>query len=183
MIQILMAAAVILVTALRFVPRRGKWTAGAAVLGVLLCLGGALCIAMAFGDAAALRADALPDAETAAWAYDMMRGWFSFAGTASLVMGIPLLLAALIRHKMVWMRTLCAPCAAILIQLAAAAYVVICRNDAVDFTPIIRLFSTGCGALMLCGTAVDAIRFAVSGQGSLARKTMVKTASRGREKR
>ena len=183
MIQILMAAAVILVTVLRFVPRRGKWTAGAAVLGVLLCLSGVLCIAMAFGDAAALRADALPDAETAAWAYDMMRGWFSFAGTASLVMGIPLLLAALIRHKMVWMRTLCAPCAAILIQLAAAAYVVICRNDALDFAPIIRLFSAGCGALMLCGTAVDAIRFAVSGQESLARKTMVKTASRGREKR
>ena len=97
------------------------------------------------------------------------------------VLGIPLLLAALIRHKMVWMRTLCAPCAAILIQLAAAAYVVICQNDAVDFTPIIRLFSTGCGALMLCGTAVDAIRFAVKGEESLARKTAVKTASHGRK--
>ena len=60
MIQILMAAAVILVTALRFVPRRGKWAISTAVLGVLLCLSGVLCIVLAFGDAAALRADALP---------------------------------------------------------------------------------------------------------------------------
>lgn len=187
MLLLFTAVVAILLTIFRLIPRRGKWAVSTAVLCALFCLGGIWCVVGALRDAAVLKDSALPDADTAAWAYDMMRGWFSLAAPFSAAIGIPLLLAALIRHKMVWMRTLSAPCAVVLIQLAAAAYAAICENDAIHFIPTIQRFAAGCGALMLCGTAADAIRYAVSGQPALvwkaAGKSSVESSRRGKKRR
>ena len=74
------------------------------------------------------------------------------------------MIAAVIRHKMVWMRTLIGPIAVILLQIGGAGYAVLCANTAVDLSGIITAFAAGCGALLLCGIAADGVRYAVTGQ-------------------
>ena len=86
------------------------------------------------------------------------------AGGFTAVVGGLLLIAALIRHKMVWMRTLIAPCAVILLQIGGGAYALLCENASVDLSGIVTMFAAGCGGLLLCGMAVDGIRYALCAQ-------------------
>jgi hypothetical protein len=160
MICVLSVALAIVLGALRFCPRRGKWAIGVAVSASLYCIAGAVLCFIAVQDARAVLAAARPDAVTAEWAYDTMRAWFSIAGIGCAVVGGPLLLASLIRHKMARMRTVIAPCASLAMGLAAAAYTVLCENTSIDFTAVIYTFAAGCAALLLCGLAADAIRHA-----------------------
>ena len=160
MICVFVVALAILFSMLRFVPRRGKWAVGVAVATSLFCASGALLCGIAIQDARAVLQAGMPDVSTAEWAYDTMRAWFYLAGVSCAAVGVPLLLASLIRHRMAWMRTVIAPCASLVTGLAAAGYTVLCENPSIDFTAVIYTFAAGCAALLLCGVAADAIRYA-----------------------
>ena len=160
MICVPVVALAILFSMLRFVPRRGKWAVGVAVAVSLFCVAGAVLCGIAVQDARAVLHAGLPDVGTAEWAYDTMRAWFSLSGVGCAAVGVPLLIASLIRHKMAWMRTVIAPCASLVTGLAAAGYTVLCENTSIDFTAVIYTFAAGCAALLLCGVAADAIRHA-----------------------
>lgn len=179
MLSVVIICLAVLCSVLRCIPRRGKWAAGVAVATGVICLCGIPLVGIAWHRAQEIAVSALPEAE---WAYDMLRGWFSLAGGFTAIVGICLLIASLIRHKMVWMRTLIAPCAVIALQIGGAGYAVLCENAVLDLSGIVTLFGAGCGAWLLCGTAADAIRYAISGQPSLSVK---KTAppSRRRKRR
>lgn len=160
MICVFSVALAIVFGVLRIRPSRGKWAIGVAVCAGLYCIAGAVLCYIAVEDARAVLAAARPDAVTAEWAYDTMRAWFSMAGIGCAAVGGPLLLASLIRHKMVWMRTVIAPCASLATGLAAAAYTILCENASIDFTAVIYTFAAGCAALLCCGLAADATRHA-----------------------
>ena len=169
MLSFLIVIVSVIICILRCLPLTGKRPVIAAVADCLVCAGGIPPLVMALTWAKRVAESALPEAE---WAYDMLSGWFSLAGGFTALVGIPLLLAALIRHKMVWMRTLIGPIAVILLQIGGAGYAVLCANTAVDLSGIITAFAAGCGALLLCGIAADGVRYAVSGHPALwVRKT------------
>lgn len=167
---------------LRCLPLTGKRAVVTAVGTCAVCVGGIPLLWIALHRAEQVAASALPEAE---WAYDMLGGWFSLAVGFTALVGIPLLIAALIRHKMVWMRTLIAPCAVILLQLGGGGYTLLCQNASIDLSGGVTMFAAGCGALLLCGIAVDGIRYAHSGQPLLwARKPEpVKSAPHRRRKK
>ena len=164
MLSFLIIILSVVLCALRCLPLTGKRPLFAAVADCLVWAGGIPPVVMALAWAKRVAESALPEAE---WAYDMLGGWFSLAGGFTALVGIPLLLAALIRHKMVWMRTLIGPIAVILLQISGAGYAVLCANTAVDLSGIITAFAAGCGAFLLCGIAADGVRYAVSGQPAL----------------
>ena len=161
MLSFLIVTVSVIICILRCLPLTGKRPVIAAVADCLVCAGAIPPLVMALTWAKRVAESALPEAE---WAYDMLSGWFSLAGGFTALVGIPLLLAALIRHKMVWMRTLIGPIAVILLQISGAGYAVLCANTAVDLSGIITAFAAGCGAFLLCGLAADGVRYAVTGQ-------------------
>lgn len=161
MLSFLIIILSVVLCVLRCLPLTGKRPLFAAVADCLVWAGGIPPLVMALAWAKRVAESALPEAE---WAYDMLGGWFSLAGGFTALVGIPLLLAALIRHKMVWMRTMIGPIAVILLQIGGAGYAVLCSNTAVDLSGIITAFAAGCGALLLCGIAADGVRYAVTGQ-------------------
>ena len=169
MLSFLIITVSVVLCVLRCLPLTGKRAVAAAWAACLACVGGIPPVVMALAWAKRVAESALPEAE---WAYDMLGGWFSLAGGFTALVGIPLLIAALIRHKMVWMRTLIGPVAVILLQIGGAGYAVLCANTAVDLSGILTAFAAGCGALLLCGIAADGVRYAVSGHPALwVRKT------------
>ena len=164
MLSFLIITVSVVLCVLRCLPLTGKRSSFAAVADCLVCAGGIPPLVMALAWAKRGAESALPEAE---WAYDMLGGWFSLAGGFTALVGIPLLIAALIRHKMVWMRTLIGPVAVILLQIGGAGYAVLCANTAVDLSGILTAFAAGCGAFLLCGIAADGIRYACTGQPAL----------------
>ena len=161
MLSFLIITVSVVLCVLRCLPLTGKRAVAAAWAACLACVGGIPPVVMALRWAKQLEISALDEA---GWAWDMLQGWFSLAGGFTALVGIPLLIAALIRHKMVWMRTLIGPVAVILLQIGGAGYAVLCSNTAVDLSGIITAFAAGCGALLLCGIAVDGIRYALCAQ-------------------
>lgn len=161
MLSLLIIVLSVVLCILRCLPLTGKRSVLTAIAAALVCLGGLPPLGIALYRAEQIAASTLPEAE---WAYDMLGGWFSLAGGFTAVVGISLLIAALIRHKMVWMRTLIAPCAVILMQIGGGAYAVLCESASLDLSGIVTMFAAGCGGLLLCGIAVDGIRYAFCGQ-------------------
>jgi hypothetical protein len=161
MLSFLIITVSVVLCVLRCLPLTGKRAVAAAWAACLACVGGIPPVVMALRWAKQLEISALDEA---GWAWDMLQGWFSLAGGFTALVGIPLLIAALIRHKMVWMRTLIGPVAVILLQIGGAGYAVLCENTAVDLSRILTAFAAGCGAFLLCGIAADGVRYAVTGQ-------------------
>lgn len=161
MLSFLIIVLSVVLCILRCLPLTGKRPTLVAVATCLVCLGGIPPLGIALYRAERIALSGLTEAE---WAYDMLEGWFSLAGGFTAVVGGLLLIAALIRHKMVWMRTLIAPCAVILLQIGGGAYALLCENASVDLSGIVTMFAAGCGGLLLCGMAVDGIRYALCAQ-------------------
>lgn len=161
MLSFLIVTVSVVLCVLRCLPLTGKRAILTAWAAVLACAGGIPPLVMALLGAKNVAQSPLSEAE---WAYDMLDGWFSLGGGFTALVGISCLIAALIRHKMVWMRTLIAPTAVILLQIGGAGYAALCENTAVDLSWIITAFSAGCGAFLLCGIAADGIRYALTGQ-------------------
>ena len=161
MLSFLIIVLSVVLCILRCLPLTGRRPIFAAVFACLVCAGGIPPLGIALYRAGEMAASGLPDAE---WACDMLRGWFSLAGGFTAAVGISLVIAALIRHKMVWMRTLIAPCAEILLQIGGGGYALLCENASLDLSGTVTMFAAGCGALLLCGIAIDGIRYAHCGQ-------------------
>ncbi len=161
MLSFLIIVLSVVLCILRCLPLTGKRPTLVAVTTCLVCLGGIPPLGIALYRAERIALSGLTEG---AWAYDMLEGWFSLAGGFTAVVGGLLLIAALIRHKMVWMRTLIAPCAVILLQIGGGAYALLCENASVDLSGIVTMFAAGCGGLLLCGMAVDGIRYALCAQ-------------------
>lgn len=161
MLSFLIIVLSVVLCILRCLPLTGKRPTLVAVATCLVCLGGIPPLGIALYRAERIALSGLTEAE---WAYDMLEGWFSLAGGFTAVVGGLLLIAALIRHKMVWMRTLIAPCAVILLQIGGGAYALLCENASVNLSGIVTMFAAGCGGLLLCGMAVDGIRYALCAQ-------------------
>ena len=182
MLSFLIILLAVMLFVFRCLPLTGKRSTAAAVAACLICLGGIPPLGIALYRAERIALSGLPEAE---WAYDMLQGWFSLSGGFTALVGILLLIAALIRHKMALMRTLIAPCAVILLQIGGGAYGVLCENASVNLSGIVTMFAAGCGGLLLCGVAVDGIRYALSGQPLLwkERAEPPKTAPKRRRKK
>ena len=181
MLSFLILVLAIVLCILRCLPLTGKRPTVVAVAACLVCLGGIPPLGIAWYRAERIALSGLAEAE---WAYDMLEGWFSLAGGFTAVVGGLLLIAALIRHKMVWMRTLIAPCAVILLQIGGGAYALLCENASLDLSGIVTMFAAGCGGLLLCGIAVDGIRYALCAQPVLwvSKPAPVKTTPHRRRK-
>ncbi len=92
---------------------------------------------------------ALPaDAEFSAWAADAYSAWARLIGIFSAVIGGVLLVAALIRHPFVKIRTFSAAIVALPILLGGGMYAVTVATEAADLVTPVHLFSIACACLV-----------------------------------
>ena len=95
-------------------------------------------------------------AEQLAWAADAYALWLRMGGIFTAAAGGVILLASLIRHKMVKIRALAACAASLMLLFFGGCYGVICIGEAVDPSGWVWLCAAGYAGLMHLGGAVDA---------------------------
>jgi len=143
----------IVLSVLRFRVRgkRGKWAVFMAHLAAVAA--GAVCLILSgilAGNASGGTADQL------AWAADAYALWMRAGGIFAAAVGGVLLIASLIRHKMVKVRAL-AGCAAVLVLLFfGGSYGVICIGETVNPAVWVWLGTAGYAGVLMTGGLADA---------------------------
>ena len=120
---------------------------GAAVLLGAVLLASALALA---GNAAG------GTAEEQAWAADAFRLWIRAGGIFTAAVGGVLLLAALLRHKMIRIRAMAGGAASLVLLFFGGFYGVICVGESVNPAVWVWLSTAGCALLISAGGLADA---------------------------
>ncbi len=145
---------VIMLSALRF-RVRGKRGKRAVMLGhLVMVLAGALCLLISgilAGNVSGGSADQL------AWASDAYWLWMRSGGIFTAAVGGVILLASLIRHRMVRSRALAGCAASLVLLFFGGCCGVICVGEAVDPSPWVWLSTAGYAGIMMLGGLADAV--------------------------
>lgn len=124
-------------------------------LSLALLAVGISCLIAAVVLSGRIASDPTLEAEFRAWAADAYGAWARLCGTFSAVIGGVLLIAALIRHPFVKIRTLSAVIVSVLILLGGGVYAVTVRNATADLVTPVYLFSIACACLVPIGVYYD----------------------------
>ena len=126
---------------------------------VLIAHGAAVLLGAVLLTAALLLADnaAGGTAEERAWAADAFRLWMRVSGCFTAVVGGVLLMAALLRHKMIRVRALAGGTASLVLLFFGGCYGMICIGEGVNPAVWVWLSTAGCAALMNAGGLADAV--------------------------
>lgn len=119
-------------------------------LGILLCIAGTV-------NYRNLLRDPIVTGDYASWVRDAMSIALRVGGFLTLLIGGTVLVAALIRHPMVRIRSIVACCGTVLTVLLGRAYSVMCVTENASPASLIDLFTGGFAALMLLGSFCDAV--------------------------
>ncbi len=155
---VLLSAAAIAVTVLPYVFHSRRWLAVLLCVNLLLCIAGIGCLAGSVFLSRQTLAGAGSDAEFCGWASDMLSVWRYTGGTFAAAVGGITLLAALIRHRMRWVRSAVMAAVSVLLWFLGGAYALTCETPLADLVTPVHLWTAGCALVILAGAAVDAAR-------------------------
>lgn len=153
---ILLSAAAIAVTVLPHILHSRRGLSVLLATNLLLCVAGAVCLVLSVRFSEDTLASAASDAEFCGWASDMLSVWRYTGGTFAAAVGGITLLAALIRHRMRWVRSAVMAAVSVLLWFLGGAYALTCETPLADLVTPVHLWTAGCALVILAGAAVDA---------------------------
>ncbi|MBQ8747648.1 MAG: hypothetical protein IJZ08_07280 [Clostridia bacterium] len=147
-VSVTVIAAVLFSGAASVLAKKRSLRIGAFSVSLVLLAVGILCLIAASVLSGRIVSDPALDAEFHAWAEDAYGAWARLCGTFSAVIGGVLLIAALIRHPFVKIRTFSAAIVSVLILSGGGMYAVTVQNATADLITPVYLFSIACACLV-----------------------------------
>ncbi len=151
----LIGAAVLFLSATPSFFKKKVYLTAALAADILLLTAGVACLIAAHIRLTAIFANTSLSDSFRAWAADAYTLWVRTAGIFTAGIGGAILLAALIRHKMVRTRAAVGAAASAVVLIFGALYAVTVENASADLCTPIYLFSLGCACLLPLGTYAD----------------------------